>query len=84
MVYSLSYTRPPYQSSTNSSEGSRTSLDGQTKQKSIDESIKSASSCSMCAGIPEPLSFDRIIKGGTCPVSSTTDAILGLSLERRK
>lgn len=61
MVYSLTYTRPPRGTSSSS-------LNGDEKQRSIDESIKSASSCSMCAGIPEALSFDRIISGGTCPV----------------
>lgn len=70
MVYSLSYTRPPFMgNSRGSNSGSRASLNGDEKQNSINESIKTASSCSMCAGIPEPLSFDRIIKGGTCPVS---------------
>lgn len=62
MVYALSYRRPARSSS------SRDSISGTEKQKSIDESISSGSS-SMSHGIPEALSFDRIIQGGTCPVS---------------
>jgi hypothetical protein len=61
MVYSLAYRRP-------SRVSSRESLSGAEKQKSIDESIKSGSS-GMSHGIPDALSFDRIIAGGVCPVS---------------
>ncbi len=64
MVYSLAYRRPGYVS--NVSDGS---INGEEKQRSLDESIQSSSTCSMCAGIPEALSFDRIVAGGTCPVS---------------
>lgn len=66
MVYSISYRRPSRISHISSS---RTSIDGTEKQRSIDESIKSSSS-GMSHGIPEALSFDRIIAGGTCPVTS--------------
>lgn len=62
MVYSLTYRRPSKVGS------SRESLSGEEKQKSINESISSGSSC-MSNGIPEALSFDRIISGGVCPVS---------------
>ena len=61
MVYSLSYRRPSRESS------SGDSLNGDEKQRSINESIDSGSS-SMSHGIPEALSFDRIISGGVCPV----------------
>ncbi len=64
MVYSLAYRRPGYVSNL-----SDTSINGDEKQRSLDESIQSSSTCSMCAGIPEALSFDRIVAGGTCPVS---------------
>lgn len=64
MVYSLTYTRPPRQS------GSSDSLTGTEKERSINDSIKASTTCSMCSGIPEPLGFDRIITGGTCPVSN--------------
>ena len=63
MVYQLTYRRPSHVPS------SRDSLTGEEKQKSINDSITSGSSC-MSAGIPEALSFDRIISGGVCPVSA--------------
>lgn len=59
MVLSLSYRRPPYVSS------SRNSIESEDSGR--DESINSSSSCPY--GIPDALSFDRIISGGTCPVS---------------
>ncbi len=63
MVYSLTYRRPSYVSF------DRDSLTGEEKQKSINESVSSGSS-SFSRGIPEALSFERIVKGGACPVSS--------------
>ena len=65
MVYSLTYRRPPHISS------ARASLNGDEKANSIGESTLDprASQCSSI-GIPEALSFDRIISGGTCPVST--------------
>jgi len=66
MVYSLTYR---CQSKAGSS---RESLSGEEKQKSINESISSGSSC-MSNGIPEALSFDRIISGGVCPPCTTRD-----------
>lgn len=67
MVYPINYRRPAHVSRAGSSRGS---LSGTDKQQSIDESVKSGSS-GMSHGIPEALSFDRIISGGTCPVSPT-------------
>ncbi|KAF2083339.1 hypothetical protein K490DRAFT_69913 [Saccharata proteae CBS 121410] len=61
MVYSLGYKRP---ASTRSMAG--ISLNSDLKQTSIDESIASQHS-SMSHGIPEELSFDHIVSGGTCP-----------------
>lgn len=63
MVYSLSYRRPgratlPDDASTVSNE---------TKRETIRGSVKSGSS-GVSNGIPEALSFDNIIAGGTCPV----------------
>ncbi|CAK3982626.1 G signaling regulator like [Lecanosticta acicola] len=66
MVYSLSYRRPSHTNSSNDS------LDGDEKQKSINESIQSCGSC-MSNGIPPPLAFDRIIDGGTCPPVTVRD-----------
>ena len=48
-------------------------MSGDEKQKSINDSIDSCSSC-MSNGIPEALSFDRIISGGVCPVSTQSTA----------
>jgi hypothetical protein len=63
MVYNLTYRRPERAGS------DRTSLSGDEKQKSIRTSLHSNSSTSS-HGIPEALSFDRIVNGGVCPVSS--------------
>ncbi|KAK4948961.1 hypothetical protein LTR10_012334 [Elasticomyces elasticus] len=68
MVYSLSYRRPSRQTSSSSSD----SLNGDEKQKSINDSITSGSSY-MSNGIPEALSFDRIISGGVCPPCTVRD-----------
>ncbi|KAF2839878.1 hypothetical protein M501DRAFT_932495 [Patellaria atrata CBS 101060] len=66
MVLPLTYRRPSYVPS------SRGSVNGTDKQKSINESISSANSC-MSNGIPEALSFDRIINGGVCPPLTIRD-----------
>lgn len=65
MVYALTYRRPSHVNS------SADSLNGDEKQKSINASIQSCSSC-MSNGIPPALSFDRIVEGGTCPVCIST------------
>lgn len=57
MVLSLNYRRPVYVDSSNVSVET---------EKSQGESVSSASSCPY--GIPEALSFEKIITGGTCPV----------------
>ena len=67
MVYSLTYRRPRHVDS------ARASVSGDEKTKSIGESSMdtqvSGGSGGMSMGIPDALSFDRIIAGGTCPVS---------------
>ena len=67
MVYSLTYRRPPHVNS------AQASVLGDEKTKSIGEtsidSQASGGSGGMSFGIPDALSFDRIITGGTCPVS---------------
>lgn len=63
MVYSLTYRRPPHVDS------ATRSLNGDEKTKSVGESVSSGSTISVSQGIPDALSFDRIIAGGTCPVS---------------
>lgn len=64
MVFALNYRRPSHVS------GSGASISGQEKQLSINESVNSDNSglSGTSTGIPGPLSFDRIIAGGTCPV----------------
>lgn len=64
MVYPISYRRPERVSRPSSAA----STSGEQKQKSIHDSIRSGSS-GMSHGIPDALSFDRIISGGVCPVS---------------
>ncbi|KAH4922614.1 hypothetical protein HBI79_177310 [Parastagonospora nodorum] len=68
MVYSLAYRRPERVARPSSAA----SISGETKQKSIHDSIKSGSS-GMSHGIPEALSFDRIIAGGVCPPCTVRD-----------
>ncbi|MCJ1481097.1 hypothetical protein MMC06_001253 [Schaereria dolodes] len=63
MVYQLAYRRPAYVTSTISYAES---------EKSIDESVSSGSP-DLPSGIPDALSFDRIISGGTCPPCTTRD-----------
>ena len=58
MVYSLTYRRPA------SSKGSVVS----DMPSSYDPSVESGSTGSGSRGIPDALSFNRIIDGATCPV----------------
>lgn len=67
MVYSLTYRRPGHISRPGSMDGA--SVTSETKQRSIRESVHSSNS-GLSRGIPEALSFDRIIAGGVCPVST--------------
>ena len=64
MVYSLTYRRPPHVDSTRSSV-----IDDEKRQSIGDSTVTSEGSSSVSFGIPDALSFDRIITGGTCPVS---------------
>ncbi|USP80951.1 hypothetical protein yc1106_08225 [Curvularia clavata] len=68
MVYSLSYRRPGR--ATLPDDASAVSTD--TKRETIRGSLKSGSS-GMSNGIPEALSFDNIIAGGTCPPCTVRD-----------
>ena len=63
MVYSLAYRRPPHVDS------ARSSIMGDKKPKSIGASSIDSAGTGVSVGIPNALSFDRIITGGTCPVS---------------
>lgn len=58
MVYSLTYKRPSHVDSSSSSF--------QTEKGSARDSVDSKFSCPY--GIPDALSFDKIVNGGTCPV----------------
>ena len=62
MVYSLTYRRPPHVDS------SRASWNGSEKTRSLGGSTVDSDGA-VSFGIPDALSFDRIISGGTCPVS---------------
>ena len=65
MVYSLTYSRPPFVNSTHPSslnENERTGLAG--------GSVTSLQRNGVSLGIPDALSFDRVVGGGTCPVRS--------------
>ena len=65
MVYSLLYRRPAHVSSaaTSVSDEKRKSIDGDT--------LASEGTGYVPFGIPDALSFDKIIDGGTCPVGPT-------------
>ncbi|CAF9912467.1 MAG: hypothetical protein HETSPECPRED_000946 [Heterodermia speciosa] len=67
MVYSLAYRRPPHVDST------RSSVVDDEKRQSIGGSTVNSGSSSVSFGIPDALSFDRIISGGTCPPCTTRD-----------
>ena len=62
----LTYTRPKHVASSNRS--SRSSRESLTESK-YDGSVKSGNSGSSSSGIPNSLAFDKIVNGGTCPVS---------------
>lgn len=62
MVFHLTYRRPAYVDCPISASWST-----EEKVRSIEGSLKSGST-GMSNGIPDALSFDRIISGGTCPV----------------
>ena len=72
MVYSITYRRPPHVDS------SRSSIFDDEKRQSIGGSTVNSEGSSVSFGIPDALSFDRIISGGTCPVSETSTRILDL------
>lgn len=67
MVYSLLYRRPPHVTAS-----SDASLSGMEKAKSIGGTTMNSQTSNLSLGIPDALSFDRIITGGTCPVRSFT------------
>ena len=70
MVYSLLYRRPAHVNSAASSvyDEKRKSVDGDT--------LASEGSGYTPFGIPDALSFDKIISGGTCPVSLNPQVFL--------
>ncbi|MCJ1360753.1 MAG: hypothetical protein MMC33_010762 [Icmadophila ericetorum] len=64
MIYSLTYRRPVHVT--------QLSFDGSEKPKSLTDSVD-IGRASIPAGIPDALSFDRVISGGTCPPCTTRD-----------
>ncbi|CAG9940745.1 unnamed protein product [Clonostachys rosea f. rosea IK726] len=67
----LTYTRPKHVSSSSLASSSRPSTASDDTSPS-DGSVKSGTS-GRSSGIPESLSFDKIIKGGTCPPMTVRD-----------
>lgn len=65
----LTYRRPVYVSKTSSARESTSDVSdsGDEKQSNTSSSLRSGSSGKL-QGIPESLTFDKIINGGTCPV----------------
>lgn len=61
MVYNINYRRPAYVTGYTSTEA--TDSDGGNQTASSSRTTASS------AGIPDALAFDKIISGGTCPVS---------------
>lgn len=60
----LTYTRPKHVASSN-----RSSRESLAESQKSEGSVKSGNSGSSYSGIPESLAFDKIVNGGTCPVS---------------
>lgn len=71
----LTYRRPVYVNNLATDSSSNVSDSGDEKQSSTSESLRSGKSGTL-PGIPESLTFDKIISGGTCPVGN---AVLVLS-----
>ncbi|KAK4695873.1 hypothetical protein P7C71_g1963, partial [Lecanoromycetidae sp. Uapishka_2] len=67
MVYSLTYRRPSHVDS------ARASVLGDEKTQSIGEASIDSAGTGMSFGIPNALSFDRIMAGGTCPPCTIRD-----------
>lgn len=83
LLLPLNYRRPAYvkrprSNGSNDSDISRTSSQvtpdaaSEKSAERTDRSVRSGSSIST-GGIPAALSFDKIIEGGTCPVSLLDD-----------
>lgn len=68
-LLSLTYRRPTYVERPPSMDGDQVSIGSGSADGEQLGSVKSSTS-STIAGIPAALSFDRIIDGGTCPVSN--------------
>ncbi|KAK1500916.1 hypothetical protein CTAM01_06368 [Colletotrichum tamarilloi] len=70
----LTYRRPVYVSNTSSARGSTSDVSdsGNEKQSNTSSSLRSGNSGKL-QGIPESLTFDKIINGGTCPPCTVRD-----------
>lgn len=71
-LLSLTYRRPTYVERPPSMDADQVSIGSGSADGEKVSSVKSSTS-STIAGIPAALSFDRIIDGGTCPVSNGHD-----------
>lgn len=74
-LLSLTYTRPKR---VDQPPTSRSSSDPFSETEKSDSSVRSDRS-GYSAGIPDSLSFDKIVNGGTCPVSLHCRAISRLA-----
>ncbi|WYZ45613.1 hypothetical protein EsH8_VIII_000929 [Colletotrichum jinshuiense] len=68
----LTYRRPVYVNNLATDSSSNVSDSGDEKQSSTSESLRSGKSGTL-PGIPESLTFDKIISGGTCPPCTVRD-----------
>ncbi|KAK1992995.1 hypothetical protein LX36DRAFT_714958 [Colletotrichum falcatum] len=68
----LTYRRPVYVNSSADESSSDVSDSGDEKRSSVSSSMRSGK-CGNIPGIPESLTFDKIITGGTCPPCTVRD-----------
>lgn len=73
----LTYTRPKHVDQESDHSGRDSLSDGEKS----DTSLKSGRSTNS-AGIPDSLSFDKIVNGGTCPVCIRSNAMLDTHFRR--
>lgn len=74
MVYSLTYHRPKYVQHMRTASDAPSSESDNTKASSISDGSLTRTSCTP-RGVPEELSFDKVIDGGCCPVILRLDLL---------
>ncbi len=77
----LTYTRPKHVAPSN-----RSSRESLAESQKSEGSVRSGNSGNSYSGIPESLAFDKIVNGGTCPVScnpvDSTNTLAHINLSR--